>query len=160
MLLLREECTLGYSVLEFEAGNSAPGPNMPNEGWTERRGEQGFLCYPGYIAFRLLYAAIGFHLEVYMDEPAAVSPRAERAITLPLRVTGSGERGILMTTYLDDWTIPVPDGLYQVTMQCGENAEDDLWATVHFNRTDTPEVKLLVIDEGLHPEYPLLIDGV
>ena len=152
--------TAGYPVLEFRVGNCGPDPHTAGEGWTQRRSDQGFFCYPGCIAFGLLYGAIDFHLEVYVDEPAAVSPRAERAITLPLRVMGRGDRGIIMTTYLDDWTLPVPEGMYQVTMQCGENAEDDLWCTVHFNRTDSPEVKLLVIDEQLHPEYPLLIDGV
>ena len=125
--------------------------------WTERHSKQGFARRDGVVAIGTLLEFGEADVGVTFDIPANVGTY-ERAIAVPLRIRGAAivvdgpeEVGRVRR-------IAVPNGHYRVTIAQKVMSETREQVGIWLQKVDLPVVRseLLVVDEELEPQEPLL----
>lgn len=152
-------------VAQFDAALTASAMTVANAGieelygdyWEDQHVAQGFLWYPASVSFGMLSDDGLVLVEVFAGEPEDQALTPTRAIEVPFTV---GERGaVLISDLSSDVEVEIPPGEYGLRFETGASADPkyDWWCRFTFTPGALAEARLLVVDEGLTPSYPLLM---
>lgn len=143
---------ISYSTLAvFDAALDQPFNN-----WSERHTSQGFSWRQRSVSFRMLKESGVAQVEVeIVDSPSPLRPESTRAIQVPYDVSTNGE--VEVASIGDGVRISVPPGTYNVLYEVGLDAAGAQTCRLQFVRSDSPDARLVKIDDELNPAYPLLM---
>jgi hypothetical protein len=133
------------------------GMDQPFNDWTDIHVEQGFSWRPGSVAFGTLTDGGSCEIQISVADSFEVNPNAIRVITVPFEV---GTEGIELDS-TEPFAIQIQSGVYELVFSAipklGDD-EEDIYEFC-FVRTQTPQARILVADEGLTPPSELVMEA-
>lgn len=137
--------------------------------WTSREFYQGFAWRDGLVGFATPERDGSIQLNLWVAQSTVLRPDTVRAVRVPFALL-PGERIIIRIGWGQEFPPPyaIPAGNYALTFATGHDpsleSEEDreagwhgFWGDLIFVPDDAAEPAILVADEQLAPEYPLLL---
>jgi hypothetical protein len=145
------------TILYAQIAVFEPHLENPFNEWSRRHYNQAFSWRLGCVSFRTLDEGGSAEVEVAYERSFVLSPQTTRAIGVPFRITGS--RGVIIASIGDEQNTYVPPGEYSLIYEAFSASHEVIRIRLTFVEGPAAEPKILVADEGMHPEYPLLMEA-
>lgn len=133
--------------------------NLPNpfNDWTKKHVQQGFSWRPQSVSFGLVNDPIEARVSIFTEIEIKTKPFAERAILVPFVVTATGQVEI---TGMDQGVRTELDaGNYALLFETGKSGNESAWVDFTFVRQEKVIPMILIRENALNPEEPLLMDA-
>lgn len=134
-----------------------PDLENPFNDWSERHNLQGFSWRPGSVSFATLENAGPIRILVTRSVEYSQGRNITRAIRVPFLVTSSGK--VEIASIASSLVVEIPEGEYSLFFEHTILANEGIMAANLRFVPHATHPKVLIMDDLLSPEYPLLMEA-